>query len=1069
MSKSNFKGSLLATTIIAGAVVATPAFAQEAVPAQNPTNVQGTTPPAPAADETPAEGVQTSESAAPAEPTSAEEIVVTGTLIRNPNLVASAPVTVVGQEEMQLRQTNVAEEVLRTIPGAAPSIGSQVNNGSGGNAYVNLRGLGSKRNLVLLDGVRITPSDLLGRVDLNNIPLAVVDRVDVLTGGASSTYGADAVGGVVNFITRSDFSGMELQVSDQITQRGDGNYLRGDLSIGANFDDGRGNAVISVGYQESDPVFFGSNDRVASHLTLESYDRFFVAGQGSSTTTPSRLSITGLPTQQVSADATSIVPFYAAYNFNPWNVFQTPFKRYNLYSSGHYDISDHITAYARGLYSNNEVDTIIAPSGIFGAAITFNTSNPFLTDTQAQFLCLAAGDVDPVTAGVQLPTAAQCAAARTANPGQAGNINFAVGVGRRMPELGPRNSSYEAQVFDFRVGLRGDITDAIGWDVWGARGASDETQFVNNYALLSRARAGAFAIRDSGGNIVCTTATGAAPTAGCVPVNFFGIPGTITPQQADFLSEAATVRNRTTLAQARGTINGDAPFAMPWSEQPLAFAVGTEYRKYGALQASDLLAKTPGELGGAGGAQPDVDGGYDVYEGFAEIIAPIVTDRPFFNELQVEAGVRRSHYTVDAPTAGNPKYNTTTWKVAGSWEPVNDIKFRGNYQHAVRAPNISELFFPVVTGLTNLATDPCSGQAPLGDPNLLAICLAQGAPPATIGNIPGPISGQVQVTGGGNLFLRPETANTWTVGAVLRPRFIPGLNATIDYYNIKVKDAITTPTPDDQISACFGNIGPGTATNPACLVIRRNPITGGLSGDPSDTPGLFAPLSNLGKIETSGFDATLNYRRSLGTLIGAPARLNLALSGNHLLESKFQATPSSINRECAGFYSVNCDPPNPKWTGNTRATLSLGRVDMSVLWRYIHKVRFEEAQLEADIANASDNPILTSGPFAGQRGPCIPGTIPRPDPLGPGGVDPGGCIVDPEFRKIKAHNYFDFTSRFNVNEHFDLTFTIQNLLDKKPPLLGGTVGTTTFNGGNTYPATYDPLGRRFAAGARVKF
>src|SRR6476469_7241005 len=297
MSKSTFKGSLLATTVIAGIAVATPAFAQNqtvpetAPPAPvTPTNTQGNTPPAAPSDQTPPAGVQPNESAAPAEPTSAQEIVITGTLIRNPNLVASAPVTVLGHDEMQLRQTNTAEEVLRTIPGASPSIGAQVNNGSGGSSYVNLRSLGSNRNIVLLDGVRIVPVDLLGRVDLNNIPLALVDRVDVLTGGASSTYGADAVAGVVNFITRNDFSGMELAVSDQITQRGDGNYLRGDLTLGANFDDGRGNAVISIGYQESDPVYEG-HDRPYSNVALSSVDAGNLNSATSATTTPTVIDI----------------------------------------------------------------------------------------------------------------------------------------------------------------------------------------------------------------------------------------------------------------------------------------------------------------------------------------------------------------------------------------------------------------------------------------------------------------------------------------------------------------------------------------------------------------------------------------------------------------------------------------------------------------------------------------------------------------------------------------------------------------------------------------------------------
>ena len=215
-----FKGSLLATTVIAGMSFTTTAFAQTAT--TPPTNVQGTGVPAPADEKTPAAGVQSTEAAGPAEPTSSADIVVTGTLIRNPNLVASAPVTVVGQEEIRLKQSNVAEEVLRSIPGVVPSIGSNVNTGNGGASFVNLRGIGANRNLVLLDGTRLVPANLGGIVDLNNIPLALIDRVDVLTGGASSTYGADAVGGVVNFITRSDFAGVEMTASEQITERGDG-------------------------------------------------------------------------------------------------------------------------------------------------------------------------------------------------------------------------------------------------------------------------------------------------------------------------------------------------------------------------------------------------------------------------------------------------------------------------------------------------------------------------------------------------------------------------------------------------------------------------------------------------------------------------------------------------------------------------------------------------------------------------------------------------------------------------------------------------------------------------------
>ncbi len=1090
MSKSNFKGSLLATTVIAGMVLAAPAYAQTAPapdappPTTPPTNTQGTGAPATPSDEFPAAGTQSNEGSTPAEPTSAEEIVVTGTLIRNPNLVSASPVSVIGQEEMQLRQTNVAEEVLRTIPGAASSIGSNVNNGNGGASFVNLRGIGVNRNLVLLDGVRLVPTNLTGITDLNNIPLALVDRVDALTGGASTTYGADAIAGVVNFITRNDFAGMELGVSNQITERGDGHYLRGDLTIGANFDDGRGNAVIGIGYQESDPAFQGG-DRPGSQLAPNSYIADFenpltaplaIALTGSPTATPSTIfglcpaltptggcEVAGTPgaatNVQVSDDGTTFGIADRPFNFAPYNIFQTPFKRYNLYSAGHYDVSDAITVYGRGLYSNNTVDTIIAPSGAFNIAATIPFSNPFLTDAQRAILC-ARADVG-AAAGVQLlsSTGVTCAQAAAALSPTDPNFQVArVNISRRATELGPRISSYNTQVFDFRVGARGDITNEIGWDVWASRGISKRTQTIGGYALNSRIRATLFASNPDtclapNANFTVTTGTGTASTAGCVPVNFFGGNGTLTPEGFDFLSDESTSTNNNRRSQARATINGDTPVQL-WSDQPISFAVGGEYRKDYANTRSDALARA-GDLGGAGGAAPDITGQFDVYEGFAELIAPIVSDRPFMQELQLEAGIRRSHYTVDIE--GQPKFNTTTWKVAGSWAPVRDLKFRGNLNRAVRAPNIGELFSPVNTVLTNLATDPCQGLGPLQNAALAAVCVAQGADPSFLGSIPAPAAGQINITTGGNPFLRPETAKTWTVGAVIRPSFLPGFDATLDYYNMKVKEAITTPTPGDLIAACFDSLN---ASSPACTVIGRNPATGSLSGDPTTTPGLFGVLSNLGKIETDGVDLIANYRRSLGTLIGSPARINLSFGGNWTRSSKFQATPTSLNRDCVGFYSVNCGSPSPEFSFNQRSTLSLGKVDISVLWRYIHKLEFEPAQMEQDIADA----IAANTNAAGAPLPLAQQGCPDFE-----GVDPGGCLIDPDFRKIPTYHYFDLSTRYNVNENFDFTFTITNLFDKDPPNVGATAGSTTFNSGNTYPATYDALGRRFGAAARIKF
>lgn len=1013
------------------------------------------------------------------------EIVVTGTLIRNPNLEQSTPVNVTTSDAIELKQSNVAEEVLRELPGVVPNMGSAVNNGNTGGSYVDLRGLGSTRNIVLLNGNRVAPSDVNGRVDLNNIPLALIERVDALTGAAVTTYGADAITGVVNFVTKRDFAGLEVQASEQITEQGDGNVFRVDATIGANFDDGRGNAVLSIGYQQADPVYQG--DRPFSDNTLDSYSNTFL---GSGTSVPSRFSGTrplagGVPNTTAqyvqtgtAADGTPILALvtggaanggvrqvnaagqavgtFATYNFNPFNIFQTPFERYNIYGQANYEVSDAVEVYTRGMFSKNKVSTIIAPSGSFGGTVTVNLNNPFLPATLRNQFC--ALNIAPVVNGVNAAgaavsgqtaytpqfTPAECAAAATATGRTDPNYReVTVTLNRRTPEVGPRISDYQTTFFDYRVGARGGITDSIDWNIEGAYGESENIQTIKGYTLQSRFRQGSL-VNGTLANPVCQD-----PSNGCVPINLFGPEGSISPAAADFLQENSSTTNRTSLAQARAIVSGDLGFASPGAVQPIGFAVGAEYRKYKAQQASDLLAKQPGELGGAGGAAPDIDGGYDVYEAYAEIVAPLIEDKPFFESLTLEAGIRYSDYSIE----GAGGYNTTTWKAGGSWEPGAGVKFRGNYSHAVRAPNIGELFTPTSVGLTNLGIDPCAGAAPVGNANLRAVCIAQGAPAGTIGSITNPTAAQANITTGGNLNLQPEKADTWTLGVVWQPDFLPRFNLSLDYYNIKVKDVLGTPLPGDIISACFDSVTAASAADPACTSIRRNPITGGLDGDPATTPGLFGTTNNLGRLFTDGFDLIMNYNTDLGF-----ASLDWSFVGNWTRSSKYNANaadPASVGRECVGYYSVNCSftgSIQPEFQFSNRFTLGFDKVDVSLLWRWQDAVSFEPDQLAADIAAAQ---AAGTDPVNG----C-------PDPTG---TDPNGCVVDPQFRKIKAAHYFDLTGRFNVSENLTFTLTVQNLLDKKPPIVGNTIGSTTYNSGNTFPSSYDALGRRYAVSAKLKF
>ncbi len=993
----------------------------------------------------------------------ADTIIVTGTLIANPALERATPVTVTNAAEMELKASNTAEQVLREIPGIVPSIGSAVNNGNGGSSYVNLRGLGSNRNIVLLDGDRLTPADLNGRFDLNNVPLALVERVEVLTGGASTTYGADAVSGVVNFITKRDFAGVEATLNSQITERGDGFSFRADVVTGANFDDGRGNVVLGIGYQHVDPVYQGDRGFSAGVI-----DGFAGVTYGSGTSSPARFSNTnptggnwiqnfadpnlpqvcntngypevpGLPncsnfqagSRQITADGTAFRPTAAfdPYNFNPWNIFQTPFKRFNIYAAGRYEISDAVEIYSRAIFSKNVVSTIIAPSGAFTIPVVINLNNPYLTVAQRNAFC--AYDLDQTAAYQPRFSPEECAAAAAATgPDDPNYRTVNSTINRRATEFGPRVSDFTTTYFDYQVGARGGITDTINWDISASYGESENNQVQQGYWLNSRVRQALLANNKE----TCIDSSN-----GCVPLNLFGADGTITPQMNQFLSANSQVNTKVTMTQVKGLINGDFGWQIPMASNPIAFAIGGEYRSYTAMQQSDLLSQS-GDLGGAGGASPNVSGGFKSYEAVGEIVVPLLQDRPFFEDLTLEAGVRYSKYNVEAPN--KPSFETWTWKAGGSWSPGAGLKIRGNYSRAVRAPNISELFYPVVTALTNLSDDPCASNDPqgsLGRPvpsgELLAICLAQGAPPSQIGSIMQPDSGQVNYTGGGNLFLKPETSKSWTVGAVFQPDFAPRLSISVDYYNIKVHGAITTPTPGDVIAACFGPnpLSPpaGAASTEACTGIRRNGITGALSGDYATTPGLPLALSNLGYLATDGIDFQLNYRHDFNNIGWA-----LAVVGNWTNKSVFQSSPTGEPRDCVGLYSVDCGSIQPSWQWQVRNTLMFGDIDVSLLWRYISRVEYEYGDAFVGKINA-------------------PGTS----------VD--GQEAD--FNFIPAYHMFDLTARAAIGENLTLTFGIQNLFDRQPKVVGMDVGPTSYNSGNVYPSTYDALGRRYSVTARLRF
>lgn len=998
MSNNLIRGALMTSTIFAGLVLPTAAaLGQTQPPAEAPAVPSEDGPTV-----VPQEAIADEQAALQA---SGEEIVVTGSRIARPNLEQSSPVTVVGSEEIAFQQPISAEEFLRELPGVVPAIGPAVNNGANGSATLNLRGLGTNRNLVLLNERRVVPATLGGVVDLNLIPVSLLERVDVFTGGASSVYGADAVAGVVNFITKRDFAGVELNANYGITDRGDGALYRVDFTAGANFDDGRGNAVFSISRTKTDPVLQGERD-----IGLES-----------------RSSNTGLPQGSVAAaPATILAPFVAAvvpgqdtfqigatnnFNFNPLNVFQTPLDRWSIFGQARYEVSPAIEVYSEGFFVRSEVTQQIAPSATFFNAFRLPLNNQFLTPAQSQQLCQAGVDIDPATPGRQAPTAAQC------DPLIASGTEINAIVARRFVEAGPRLTSFVTNTYQVTAGARGPLTSNLDWNLSAQHGRSERTNTSENQGLFDRFQQ---SIRG------CP----AGSASGCVPINIFGAEGTLTPEMFNFLNVPTFTFVNTKLDAAQAVVSGDLGFSSPFAQEPIGIAVGAEYRKYSGGQRGDAISSTPGAVLGAGGAFTTIEGSYDSKEVFIELAAPLVEDRPFFENLTLEAGFRYSDYST---SGGNE-----TYKIGGSWTPIQDIKFRGVYSRAVRAPNLGELFAPVNTVLSNRATDPCQGtvaQIQARGPNNLALCQAQlaavGAGP-TLGTIPAPFAGQINVTVGGNPELDPEIAKTFTAGVVLQPRFVPGFSATIDYFKIKVSDAVSAPSQSDIIDGCFSQADPSFGF---CQLIFRNPLTGGLSGDPSTTRGPILQSSNLGEIETDGVDFGASYRRDLGF-----ARLNWNLNATYTNSFTFQALPTTFARQCVKFYSVSCDPPQPKFTMNMRTTLSFGDTDVSVLWRHLSKTEVEP------------------------RTTCAAGSF---EPGDEGNCGPAGILED--YQNIPSYNYFDLALQHSIGRTMRMVLTVSNLFDKDPPDVGNTVGSTAFNSGNTYPTVYDAIGRRYTVGVNLRF
>lgn len=911
-----------------------------------------------------------------------EAIIVTGSRIARPDLEASSPVAVVSAESLKQVNTVTVEQILSANPQFAAGSGGSSNNPGDGSATVDLRGLGSNRTLVLIDGKRAPFYDTTGAVDVNTIPTALIKRIDVLTGGASAVYGSDAVAGVVNFVLDEEFEGLSAEGSSQITTRGDGGLYSLSLTGGVKLGD-RGNLVVSGGYAKRNGVYFGARRR--NSVALDSSD--LISSGGSSNGVPTLFDIPsdedgtvgGL--QQVQDDG-SLSSDIVLYNFNPVNYAQLPFERYSAMALGKYELADSVEAYGRFSYSRVKVSTNLAPTATAGFGFNLDPSNPFLTPAMRDAFFNTVANPN-----LQINDGSGVADDPTARAGTS-----TIGIRRRMVETGGRLSNYDTKNFQVVGGLRGDLGAALNYDVFAQYGQSKRHTILRNdlsYTALKQA----LDVVNGPGGPQCFD-----PSGGCVPLNIFTT-APVTQDQLAFVLRNALEDTKTTQFIAGGNLSGDIGFLQsPWADGSAAFSAGAEYRREkGSTMVDPLYAS--GDLIYYGQGQ-NISGKYDVIEAYAELKLPLVQDRPGFYALNLEGGYRYSDYS----TVGG----VHTYKFGGDYAPFEGLRFRGIYQRAVRAPNLYELYSPVVAGTGSLQVDPCAGSSVPAD--IAAICIAQGAP--SVGSITQPISGQVNIFTGGNTNLGEEKADTITLGAVFNPPSMRNLSISIDYYKIKIKDAISDTPVAVTINQCY-NIDKNP-NSVACSGIVRNPISGTLSGD--TRIGVPSQLGNVAGIKTEGIDVTASYRG--GDLEGF--NYSIGFSGTYVLSFKQQSDPTAPIYECAGTFGGACDmEPLPEWKHVLDVGLGFKGWSLLTRWRYLGSVK-------QDVATD----ILRS--------------------------------------KIGGYSYFDQTLSVDVSEGLIFRVGVLNLFDKKPPIVGDTVGTSV-NGGSTFPNTYDVLGRQVFASASVRF
>jgi iron complex outermembrane recepter protein len=943
-----------------------------------------------------------------------QEVTVTGSRIARPDFVSDYPIVSSSAADLQASAKINVETALEQMP---QFLNGQDENydagavGGGGRATLNLRGLGQQRTLVLLDGRRLPPTDGTGVADINDIPLSIVDNIQVISGGASAAYGSDAMAGVVNIITKTT-NGVELTASEGMDEGGIGKRHDFSLNAGGTFADGKGHAMIALDYTERDaipgsaipffvfggqstntpygfyspttsPTGFGADP--PSQAAINAYFGQYGAAAGTvGNTTPlgfnnngtlfsSRSPFTNYTGVPIGTGGFENVGGSLIIEIGQYTFVTVPQNRYSAFSKESYDLSDHVQLYFQLLANHDTVSTQNTYFPVNASALTtVPVTNPFIPADLLTLLDSRANPTEPFS------------------------------FSKRFVDFPPSRWNEYFDTDQFLTGAKGDVPGfGLDWNVYYMRDYSLDTEVQNG--VIDQQRYQELLNAPGGGTGLC--AGGFNP--------FQGFTSNVSPQCYSFM----TVDTHTTTLENQDTVEGDlGGKIIDLPAGAARFDINADWRRWTSSYSPDSLLVLGNPPTDSGGGFNPTSGAIRVAEIGGEVLIPLLKDKFLAQSLNLNLAYRFSDYDLSG--------GANTYKFATDWRPVQSVLIRGGFEHAIRAPDINDLFqtatqSTVQVGNVPLAGDPCDYRsAERTGPNgakVAALCAAQGIPASEIANYTYAYTSAPIVTSG-SLDVKPEKADTVTIGGVITPDIaMPAfehMQLSLDYFHIRIADAIGTSGYQTVIQNCYNLDGANptySATNPSCELINRN-----FGGTPGGSFLIGQPTMNLGGLLTSGIDAELDWAWRLSDLgLGAHAgqlHLNSTLSWTNHFE--IQQLPGQPWYDYGGTISLplSATPSVPTWRALTTLNYTFEPipVTLGLRWRYID-------------AMADQSVVLV-----------------------PSSTVPG----------VPAYNYLDLVAKWNITEHVDVSATIANLLQRIPPEVDATPGETQLGLYDIGPRTY---------------